>query len=425
MKLLSNHRGIAYLLVVSLVTLMMSIVVGLKMYSSFHRQMTLNAKARLQASYLAKSGFQFTKLLLLYDKKIQEQVKKMGASASTLNAVGYQPLYELFPLSSELLRGFLGGVSVPPADIPENLPEEKVSEEEGEGFAELNQAAGLLQQEKVKEFLDFDGDFETEVSEEASKFSLNTISKLSATSSTYDLYKKILFTIMRRKEFKNFFEYQDRDAENLTHAIFDFIDTNASVNEFDQIERGEESSLYRDIDYEIKNAKMLTLSELRLVAGMSDDIYAALEPYLTVYHTSDRMNVCLAEEAILDALLLHFTTESGCTDPLDSDDEKTLKELREAVLSGCPDPVAMANALNVALGLTSAEDMTEDVSQKKSLAKISGCNIHFGDLITDENNIFTIKAKGLVDEVNTTMTIVLDTSSSQPVSWKILYYQVN
>lgn len=424
MKLLFNHRGIAYLIVVSLVTLMMSIVVGLKMYSSFHRQMTLNAKARLQASYLAKSGLQFTKLLLLYDKKIQEQVKKMGASASTLTAIGYQPLYELFPLSSELLRGFLGGVSAPPEDS-ENLPEEEASEEEGEGFVEMNQAAGLLQQEKVKEFLDFDGDFETEVSEEASKFSLNTISKLSATASTYDLYKKILFTIMRRKEFKNFFEYQDRDAENLTHAIFDFIDTNSSINEFDQIERGEEPSLYRDIDYEIKNAKMLTLSELRLVVGMSDDIYAALAPYLTVYHTSDRMNVCLAEEAILDALLLHFTTESGCTNPVDDDDEKTLKELREAVLSGCPDPVAMANALNVALGLTSAEDMTEDVSQKKSSAKISGCNIHFEDLITDENNIFTIKAKGLVDEVNTTMTIVLDTSSSQPASWKILYYQAN
>ena len=111
MKILFNNRGIAYLVVVSLVTLMMTIVIGLKMYSSFHHQITLNAKARLQAHYLAKSGFRFTKLLLLYDKKIQEQVKKTGASASALNAVGYQPLYEMFPLSSELLRGLLGGAS--------------------------------------------------------------------------------------------------------------------------------------------------------------------------------------------------------------------------------------------------------------------------------------------------------------------------
>ena len=429
MKILFNNRGIAYLVVVSLVTLMMTIVIGLKMYSSFHHQITLNAKARLQAHYLAKSGFRFTKLLLLYDKKIQEQVKKTGASASALNAVGYQPLYEMFPLSSELLRGLLGGASSLPegASDPteeEVLPEEEPQEGEEDQLSEINKAAGLLQQEKVKEFLNFDGDFETEVSEESSKFSLNTISKLSTTSSTYDLYKKILFTLMRKKEFKNFFEYQDRDAENLTHAVFDFIDANNSINEFNQIERGEESSLYRDIDYEIKNAKMLTLSELRLVAGMSDDIYVALEPYLTVYHTSDRINVCLAEESILDALLLHFTAESGCTNPLDTDDEEALKNLREVVLSGCPDPVAMANALNVELGLQSTDEAAEDTSEKKSSAKVSGCSIHFEDLITDDNNIFTIKATGLVDEVKMTMTVVLDTSPSKPEAWKILYYQL-
>ncbi len=54
-----------------------------------------------------------------------------------------------------------------------------------------------------------------------------------------------------------------------------------------------------------KNHFLETLSELRLVRGITDDVYAKIEPYLTVYpqkNSSDKINVNTADQIVLQTL---------------------------------------------------------------------------------------------------------------------------
>lgn len=430
---MKNNKGIAYLIVISFITLMMSLVVSLKERTLLNHDIALNAKARLQSYYLAKSALNFSKLLLLYNKKIESQIKQSGVSDSAVSKMGFQPLYRMFPLSSELLRGVAQMAGSAAAEGGEEGVEETVAEEtENAGGAEKQDSfkgVGFLQKEKFEEFLDFEGDFSVEVQEEASRYSLSAISKMTPTSASYDLHKKILLGILTRPRFKNFFENQDREAPELVHALADFVDANDAVNEFNQVERGREGAEYKGTEIRPKNTKFLTLSELRLVPGMSDDIYANLEHLVTVHQSSDKMNVCLGDEALLDALIVHYTTESGCVNPIDPRDKDLLKDLREEVLLNCTDVNAMANALNVKLGLKSEQEVSAvetsgTAESQQTATQVSGCKVQFKDLITASNDIFTLVATGQVDEVRTMMKLVLDTTSSNATAWKALYYQV-
>lgn len=428
-----NNKGIAYLIVISFVTLMMSIVVSLKERTLLNHDIALNAEARLQSYYMARSALNFSRLLLLYNKKIESQIKQSGVSDSTASKMGFQPLYRMFPLSSELLRGVaqMAGSSAEEGGAAET---ETAGEDMATAGSENTQDSfgkdvGLLQKEKFEEFLDFDGDFSVEVQEESARYSLSAISKMTPTSTSYDLHKKILLGILMRPKFRNFFDNQDREAPELAHALADFVDANDAVNEFNQVERGREAAGYKGTDIKPKNTKFLTLSELRLVPGMTDDIYANLEPYVTVYQSTDKMNVCLGDEDLLDALIVHYTTESGCVNPIDPDKDDLLKDLREEVLANCTDVNAMANALNVKLGIKSERDVAAvetsgTAESQQTSAQVSGCKVQFKDLITASNDIFTLLATGQVGEVRTVIRLLLDTTSSNATAWKTLYYQV-
>ena len=115
---------------------------------------------------------------------------------------------------------------------------------------------------------------------------------------------------------------------------------------------------------------------------------------VTVYHTEDKVNVCLADEKVVDALLIHYTSYSGCADPIDPEDTEAIEELRTEVTSNCPDISEIATAVNVKLGIQ--EEVDEDdgsgtAETKSTESKVSECEIQFEDLLTEDNDIFKIK----------------------------------
>jgi type II secretory pathway component PulK len=418
-KYLKNNKGVAILMVLACILFLSTVVIDFFADSLRNHQISLNYKSRIQGYYLAKSGVNFSKLLLYYNKEVESILEKKGLSYSEL---GFEPLYKMFPINSEMIRGLIASSSA-------QSSEDEAGDDDSEG-SELDDAQegiSMLKKDEVEAFLDFSGNFDASISEEYAKYSLNAITKMTTTSSNYDLYKKILMTILRREEYKTFFENQEDDTEKLIHAMADFVDANDSINEFDKVERGREDSIYDDIKYKIKNAAFLTLSELRLVHGMSDDIYESLKDIVTVYHTSDKINVCLADERIVDALIVHYTNYAECTTPIKEDDVERIEELRDIMLSSCPDITAVATALNVELGLKSESETEEEASTaetKSTSSQVSGCAVQFEKLITDTNDIFRIQGTGSVNGVNTVITVVLNASSSKTSSWKVLYYQV-
>lgn len=466
-KSLLNDKGIALIVLLSFVLTMTPMVLGLMDEAIKNHQVALNTVRRMQSYYLAKSGINFSKMILVQNKSIQNRMKSAGLKSSDLGGAMSEPLYKALPLDTVILKSLLNdsAFSEPRPDEDTSLfdQEENAPVSDGLGsitkdelenenspdsqdnlFSEESQKKSMngFDKDKLKEFLSFAGDFRSEITEEYAKYSINTIGQIENTSLSYDIYKKILLNLLLHEDFKDAFEDQERDAENLVHAIGDYMDQNSSINEFDQRERGDEGSLYKDLDFGPKNAKYLTLSELRLVPGMTDRLYLALEPYLTVYQTEASINVCLADPEILKQLILLYTQTSDCTTPLTEDNEDELTNLISLVLGACPDKIDMANALNQSLGIKEVvkeEEVAPDTEDEEAKdkdktdkpknstaknnnsAKVNGCKVQFVDLLSDKNDIFTIEATGQIEDVSTKIKLVLDTSGSSAKSWTVLY----
>jgi type II secretory pathway component PulK len=439
-----SERGFALLMVTTMLLILTNAVTDFMFQTQINHEIAANQVGRAQAYYLAKSGLNFSKLLLVYNKQVEKQLEKVKSNPQISALIGSQPIYKLMPLSSAFLRTALAGSGGSKSTEEssdtggETDGAEDTSGDTGEDTAGADTSAAkpmnALSEADAKEFLDFEGDFEAEINEEESKFSLNAVAKLTTSSASYDMVKKVIYNMLLQPQFKNYFENHEVDSERLTHAIADYVDTNTVINEFDKVERGQEDASY-------KNAKYLTASELRLVAGMNDDIFAILEPMITVYHTATKVNACLAKESLVDAIIVQFTTAAECTTPIKSDETDKVRELREALIDKCDEGVtSMANAVYDKLGIkvtasdssssdsestdTSTSTSTSSSSSSSSSAS-SGCKVKLEDMITDSNTIFRIKGIGTVNDVETAITEVIDASASKAAKWKTLYYHVD
>lgn len=425
MKRLKNNKGIALIIVLGMIVFTTIIVTNFFTDTLLSHSVVLNQKRRLQAFYLAKTSVSFSKIVLAAYKAEQDFVKKKKINLSQIQ--GYVPVYQKVKLDTKLLKGLMDALQqgAGAEDLPTGQDEDQ-SEDIDSSTQAASSPLGLLDQKKMNDFLDFDGDFFGEIQEESGKFSINSTSKMSTNSPEYDLQKRILVTLLKKPELRNFYRNQDQDSIELAHAISDFADPNGMINEFDKIERGSEDSLYQG-DYRSKDAPFMTLSELRLVPGMSDDLFESMKDWLTVYSTSQTVNICHADPELVDALILHYSRYSECTSPLDPDDEDELEEVRGVALAACPDKVEVAKALNVELGVLDPEVLTQKTStaeQKTTASKNADCKIQFDELINDDNNIFKIVGTGEVGDMAVKITEVIDISAKKPSGWKTLYYQV-
>lgn len=415
----------ALILVLAFILMMSVAVLDMLDDSVVNQQMASNAEKRMQAVYLARSGINLSKLSLTLLKKYKSQLQSFGVDEKTFLAQ--------FALDSSRLRGLAATAQKPAEEGGEETGEES-EESTAEDSSGLNLSAtgNFIQGDKTKEFLNFDGDFSTEITWEQAKLSLNAVSRMDPTNSAYDLYKKILQQILLSQEYKTFFEDQDSEVATLVHAISDYVDLNNVTNEYEKVERGSEDSLYDD-GFRTKNGKYLTVSELRLVAGMSDDIFLKLEPSITVFHTDTKFNPCQSDKSILDALIVYYTKYGECTNAFDPEsDKEQIAQLRDEMLTLCygsSPSTAMASLLNIRLGLKSEEEVSEAATSgtsetQQTSSKVSTCKIQFEDLISDTNNVYKISSVGMVGSVQRSVTVVLDTSASSAQNWKVLYYQV-
>lgn len=90
--------------------------------------------------------------------------------------------------------------------------------------------------------------------------------------------------------------------------------------------RGAETSFYRGLDrpYDCKNASIETLAELHLVKGVTDEVYRAISPYLTVYPIKPsgpyKINVNTADPIVLQSLQIREISTAPFHSALSAED---------------------------------------------------------------------------------------------------------
>lgn len=426
-KFLGNERGIALLIVLSAISVLTAAVVEFCYNERVSYHLAVNAKERLQAYYLAKSAVNFSRLILKYTKEADKLIASAGAAAPA--DLKMNPLYKQMPLSSELIRGLVSGSSDGGASAPKTPAKgsgkdaKSGSSDKMAGADDFLKSTGMMDSEKAKEFLDFEGDFSSEISEEQTRFDLNRFAGMETANANYDLRKKLLLSLLMLPEFKDSFEDPEKDALKLTHALADWVDANDVMNDFGNMQRGSENEGYSG-DYKVKNGKMLSVSEMRLVTGMTDSIYDKLQNLVTIYSGSDKINVCLADDNMLRALITHYVKNSNCVASFPVENDEKMTALLGDIKAACPDPVAMAAVANSKLGLVDLQAQVATTPASGAGSQVAGCLFQLKDILTSDNKVFTIRGTGTVGETEVMIRTVINTDSSDPTKWKTMFYRV-
>jgi len=426
------QKGIALMMVLAGITILSGVVVEFAYNSNVTYNLALNELDRVQAYYLAQSGYNFSKLLLKFDKETRKIANQ--ASKKSGKTIIIPPLYEVIPLDTAMIRGLSGLAALPEEEAPPaELPTE--GEEEVSGLDQpsaLEQGLSLIDSKGAEEFLAFKGDFSVQIYEEDSKINLNSFFKLGPKEKSYDQLKSLLYHLLAHEDFSEFFSDRYRGAKELAQNIVDYIDKDEVHNEPGGQERGREG-IQGGLTGVMKNGKLLSIEELILVPGMNDDILKKLREYVTVYGSDEKINICRAGDPLVQAMIIAYTENNPRMAPLKDDNEELLSRATEAVMNNCPDSAAMSRELDKALGVAEAPQKTSSRTTTASRAgptttqQQQGQNTSFqsfGDLIKKDSGIFTIISTGTVGNSEVKLTAVLNIAQGNPQQWKEMYWKV-
>lgn len=417
MKPLQSKKGIALLMVISSILLLTTVVVDFAYNSNVSFNVAMNERDRLQANYLAQTGYQFALILIRYDRDAKELVKQ--AAQKLGRNVQVKPLYKMLPIDSGLFRG-----------LAQMNTENKEGEEGGlnaEQLSNIKQSADVMSEKQAKNFLNFEGDFNAEVDAEDGKIPLNAFYYLTPTQPEYDRLKTVLISLFKQNNFLKHIKDKQRGPEELANRIADYIDKNDSVNEMGGSERGNESGVYVGSKAKPKNAKLVSVDELIFVPGMSEELLEEIKNDVTVYGSGDKINACASGDELLKGLIIAYSQRSDI-EPIRADNEERLKNVLTAVREKCPDAQAMTQALNESLGVTTSSSSIGSASSQPATgsgtSSAGTIQNSFASMISNNENYFRIKASGTLEHAQVKIEAVVDASNSNPDQWKILYWRI-
>ena len=341
-----------------------------------------------------------------------------------------EPLYVMIPISSEVLRGMASMTA----------PEGGAEGEEGEAPPpdEKTEALGAFNLQD-SEFLKFEGDFSSEVIEENAKINVNAFLSLAPTDPGYDRLKSVLYHLLLTDEFKGMFDDRYRGAKELVQNIADYIDRDDAQNEVGGQERGREGVGAAAGQIKMKNGKLISLDELMLVPGMTEDIFQKLKNYVTIYGIDPKIYACRAQEPVIKSLILAYSEANpDRMEPLKDDNVELLTQAYDAVLNSCPDLQAMANELDRALGATTpgaegttpgatpgpTSSLTGSTTNRGATGAAAGATNTFNSMLREDNTMFSVIGIGTVGETQVKIKAVLDTSNNNANRWQTLYWRV-
>jgi len=275
-----DRKGIALIIAMATVAILSLSITEFAYQTRVNVFIAANARDDLKAYYLAKSGMNIGVVILAFQFELEKD-PLIGRFMKRSN-------FQLYPLMNLFLTPFNTGSLQTPV-----------------GGLELSQGA--------TGFGGFHGSFDVHIEPEEGKINLNSFSK--GTRNQALLTQLCLLTFGEQHD--DLFETeigsgggQKIEREQLVSNIVDWVDEDdqrSLLNEFcvpEGTSSGDEGGPYArsDVNYEVKNAKMTTIEELRMVDGVSEAFMQRFADSFTVYPV-DKVNLNLANFWVVQSLL--------------------------------------------------------------------------------------------------------------------------
>lgn len=308
----SSRSGVALLVVISSFLFMMILATQTVSTAAVRINLAANLRDEARAEYLARSGLNFYRLILVAANGMDSKISSAQSMIPGLDQLGISGdmLWQMVPfINTNLLRMvFVSGGDLD-EDQQAEMMERGLTDEELEDTREASTTS-------KPGFLDFEGDFFAEVSDESRRLN---IARITATD-VATLQETALHKLMTGQHTCNairgdrpasvedtedniqFFMDRDLEPAELIGNLVDWTDKGS-----DRVYLGgNEDSLYERLEepYKVKNAPFDSLEEVRLVDGWHrDDVWERFGDKLTVFGDG-KVNVNTADCEVLWALLL-------------------------------------------------------------------------------------------------------------------------
>ena len=319
-----GKKGVALLMALIMVVLMTAYISEFN-YSARARILSAaHARDDMRALYLARSGIRVYMLLLSFGNQIAGNQFVQGMLAQFgMNLDGATMICKDLPFfDTAMLRFLVGAESMASDEKEEGLME--LLGMPGSGDGETTQpsgsevmAIGMEDTPSLRRgLLDFEGDFKVECSDETAKIDINGLAEPSFftfTSLQQHPIALMLFGQMSPEEYDPLFEERLKiDRWELIANLKDYIDPDEQRS---HTFGGDEGRQYDDFEprYKPKDKLFDTVQEARMVAGVTDEVFATFGPGWSVHNRSYQVNVNTASPAIIRALV------RAMADPIVSD----------------------------------------------------------------------------------------------------------
>jgi type II secretory pathway component PulK len=407
-----SKSGVALLIVITSLLFMTVLVTEIAFAATVRLQLGAHQRDEAKAEALAETGVYIYQLVLTASKglgknpMIQQVEQMMGIDLG-------DALWQMIPfINTGMMRMiFVAGGD---EDDIEDMSTEGMSEEQ---LAESRESSGF-----DKNFLDFDGDFYAEVTDEDRKINVsrftavNRADLMAGTDPTawqlYGLMSGVRtcpsYTLSadgtaqedvaseEREDLDRFFLDRNLERWELVGNLADWTDADNSR----VYDGGAEDSLYNALEkdpYLPKNAGFDSLDEIRLVEGWHrDDVWERFGGDITVYGNG-KINVNTAECGVIWGLLKSYIQPNS-----DGEVERAIRAIREnQAMQSFSSGTALVSFLE-------GQGFTVDPKMKS--------------LVSAESKVFRVTSSGQVGDATVTVEAVLDYSSSQ--TGKIVYWRV-
>lgn len=242
-----------------------------------------------------------------------------------------------------------------------------------------------------RSILDFEGDFKVDCADESGKLDLNGFSNNSWMALPLEQHPtaQLLYGMFAPREYDPLFEERLKmDRWELIGNIRDWIDADTQRS---GLYGGDEDGLYSDYEprYRAKNAKLDSLAEVRMVHGVTDEVWETWKDVWSIHTQNFKINVNAVNVTTIRALLRAFT------DPL-FDDQALDAKMMEIMFSlkALPGPARNAN------------DFVNRV-KGAGIPLIPELESTLKGLVATDSRIFRLSATGYVNDSTSTIEAVM------------------
>jgi general secretion pathway protein K len=443
-----SERGAALLSVLVSVAVLTAMAANLAYESRVSLRLAANARDELRAEYQARSGVAFSRLVLSFQQQLDDQMQ--GGGGPTALPVPRIQLWRAVPVDSTIVAGLFGGggglFSAPAATAPTPPPSAgaasgATARPPAGGTPNARAAAGTAPAPAAAAAADRppppEGGprlaggppgFDARIEDESTK--VNAQLETGGTGGNAGILAAqvlALYQLSCDSRWDPLFDREDATGNKtnrgeLLEHLRDWVDEDnqgahvradwgtASCSMVPQLPAfetafGDENAVYDrgsgDDRYKAKNARMDSLDELYLVAGVSDAFMAAFGDRLTVYLPREaKWNV---NDLDPKALMLRAAAMRDPSVPLAMLLDPTLPEKIQAILM----KQTMGGILSISpqqLGMA-----LEAVGIKVNQGLLTGTNTPF----TDRSSTYSIRSTGTAGDVKTTIEAIVRLDSTK------------